>query len=163
MFSISFLSNAAALVLTKSAVLSLQGNDNSVKRSYFYLCLVHKHITDIKWCLCFLQADIIVLNCDVCCSFPLTDMLGKLAVCKSVYEFENGSDLVFCEIGHVSPIFYSRIYDAYTSAWLLRRFGGTYGRVVLEFAMFYILLHHCLCSLPCRGSQKSWGYGHAFS
>jgi hypothetical protein len=25
-----------------------------------------------------LQHDIFVLNCDVCCSFPLTEMLGKL-------------------------------------------------------------------------------------
>ena len=36
----------------------------------------------IPSCDWFVQTDIVVLNCDVCCSFPLTDMLGKFAGLK---------------------------------------------------------------------------------
>jgi len=34
------------------------------------------------------QTDIVVLNCDVCCSFPLTAMLGMLTDLKSTFDFD---------------------------------------------------------------------------
>jgi hypothetical protein len=49
--------------------------------------LLEKGSPVLSWCTSscvkddffgILQHDIFVLNCDVCCSFPLTEMLGKL-------------------------------------------------------------------------------------
>lgn len=41
---------------------------------------------------CFVQTDIVVLNCDVCCSFPLTAMLGKFADFNSTRDH----DFIWC-------------------------------------------------------------------
>jgi hypothetical protein len=37
----------------------------------------------------YVQDDIVVLNCDVCCSFPLAEMLGMLQ-CSSLFQLSIG-------------------------------------------------------------------------
>ena len=105
----------------------------------------------------FLQSQIFLLNCDVCCSFPLPEMLGKLLICGTI----SMSLIIAHHLLIIAPFlqFWYRCPEAH------KKYGGM-GTILVskvsQFSLWIFLAEHShfwFISYVCFSVSTCLGFG----